>query len=120
MKPEFRTNPSDAGMCAHGNFKDSCAACKEENDKQNDGKLSLKEAQEETHKIREKAIEQKAKENITGGFMDDNEFKEYIGDEYGKEKFDEEKERIRIGINDQPSRNDYNHAHEEVKNNKSH
>lgn len=30
MKPEFgKLNPSDTGMCPHGNFNDGCTACKE-------------------------------------------------------------------------------------------
>ncbi len=60
MKPEFG-EIKDAGMCAHGNFKDSCAACEEEN-KQTDEKLSLEEAQEEAGKIQDRALAKRAEE----------------------------------------------------------
>ena len=41
MKPEFE-KLKDTGMCAHGNFKDSCAVCQKEN-KQTDEKLDSQE-----------------------------------------------------------------------------
>jgi len=130
MKPEFE-KLKDTGMCPHGNFKDSCAACQEES-KKTDERLSLEEAEKEAEIVREKAAEQKAERDTNRPYRDPNyddlikssyaqygieSAREAAWDEHLKEKdrnIENRKQKILQGEADQPTKRDYDSANDSI------
>ena len=84
MKPDSKSSSlKDAGMCLHGNFKDSCAACEEEN-KQTDERLSLEEAQEGSKLYNERGVNKYSIDNVKDFF--DRKSRQFFGLAQGNDK----------------------------------